>query len=251
MSLDQTQRNWETFGRTDPLWAVLGDPTRKGNRWNEEEFYRTGVDEVQRTMDALKEFGVPVRRGRALDFGCGVGRITFPLAQHFDEVVGVDISSAMLDFARTRDRTGKCRFVVNSTPDLSLFADDLFDFVYCRLVLQHVEARYIPGYIREFIRVAAPRGAILFQVPTPAVDRVPASRIARVIPKPMLGSARRIARTIRRSGRATAPIMEDDGIRLEDTLELLKAAGARVLAVKLDQSHGSGRPGYEYIVSPD
>jgi hypothetical protein len=28
------QRNWDTFGRLDPLWAILTDPRHKGNRWD-------------------------------------------------------------------------------------------------------------------------------------------------------------------------------------------------------------------------
>jgi SAM-dependent methyltransferase len=132
MTLDRLQRNWDALGRTDPYWAVLTDPARKGNRWDEEEFYRTGVMEAERLMARLEAFRVPAERRRALDFGCGVGRVTLPLAQFFDEVVGADISPAMLDRARARDVSGRCCFVPHTAPHLSAFGRGRFDLVYCR-----------------------------------------------------------------------------------------------------------------------
>ena len=48
----------------------------------------------------LEDLGVTVSRGRALDFGCGAGRLTRALAARFESVVGVDVADAMLDKAR-------------------------------------------------------------------------------------------------------------------------------------------------------
>ena len=76
MDLEQLQANWDTFGRGDPLWAVLTDPTKKGNRWEVEEFFRTGEIEAAEVVSDARALGVPRRFGAALDFGCGVGRIT-------------------------------------------------------------------------------------------------------------------------------------------------------------------------------
>lgn len=42
------------------------------------------------------------------DFGCGVGRLTLPFADCFDNVVGVDISPAMLaEGEKIADEIGK------------------------------------------------------------------------------------------------------------------------------------------------
>src|SRR6185436_3396874 len=38
-------------------------------------------------------------------------------------------------------------------------------FIYSRLVLQHMEARYAKAYIAEFMRILAPGGALVFQLP--------------------------------------------------------------------------------------
>jgi len=40
--------------------------------------------------------------GRLLDIGCGDGRLTFPLAPHFKEIVAVDISPAMINEAQDK-----------------------------------------------------------------------------------------------------------------------------------------------------
>src|SRR5207248_11285217 len=50
MRLNRLARSWDRLGESDPLWAILYDPSKKGNRWGTEEFYETGVDEVSAAM---------------------------------------------------------------------------------------------------------------------------------------------------------------------------------------------------------
>ena len=156
----------------------------------------------------------------------------------------------MLDRARQHNATGACRFVLNTAQDLALFDDGSFDLVYCRLVLQHVPAQCARNYIREFVRVSRPGGAILFQLPTPAADRPPSGRVGRLLPRPVLRVGRRVKWGLSRSVRsAGSPVMEDHGLRLQETLDLVTGSGARVIDVAEDSSHGTDRPGYEYLVS--
>ena len=166
MTLEALREHWETLGRSDPLWAVLTEPGREGGGWDVGEFLATGRDEVARHLAALDQVGVDPPRGRALDFGCGAGRLTQALAEHFDQVDGVDIAASMVDEARRINRQGdRCRFHVNAASDLSMFGDESFDFVLSMIVLQHMEPRFALAYIREFVRVLAPGGIALFQVP--------------------------------------------------------------------------------------
>ena len=76
MNLTDLQRHWDAFGRHDPMWAILTDPARKGGRWTADEFFATGVTEIGAVMAAARALGLPARRRRALDFGCGLGRLT-------------------------------------------------------------------------------------------------------------------------------------------------------------------------------
>ena len=47
---------------------------------------------IDQLLGWLRELHVQVRPGRALDFGCGVGRLTQALAGKFSECDGVDIA---------------------------------------------------------------------------------------------------------------------------------------------------------------
>lgn len=166
MSLEEIARSWDAFGREDPLWAILTLPGKRNRRWDPEEFFRTGVEEVGRVLSLLGSLGQPASRRRALDFGCGVGRLTQALAASFDEVDGVDVAPSMVDLARRFNRRGaRCRFHLNAEPHLRLFADGAFDLVYSSYVLQHVPPPLARGYVGEFVRLLAPGGLALFQLP--------------------------------------------------------------------------------------
>jgi SAM-dependent methyltransferase len=112
------------------------------------------------------ELNFDIRRGAALDFGCGVGRLTQALCRHFERAVGVDIAPSMIRLANQFNRFGdRCRYCLNEANDLRLFADDSFDFIYSNLVLQHMQPDYSKNYIKEFVRVLAPGGIAFFQLP--------------------------------------------------------------------------------------
>jgi SAM-dependent methyltransferase len=162
---DEVRRSWTTLGAADPLWAVLVAPDKRGGHWPDDEFLATGRADVEEMVDWLGRLGQPVRWERALDFGCGAGRLSQALASHADEVVGVDISPPMLAEARRLDRSGGvCRFVLNDTPDLAQFPDGYVDLVYTALVLQHLPRSAIDRYLAEFLRVLRPGGTAVVQV---------------------------------------------------------------------------------------
>ena len=168
MGLRRLERDWEDLAALDPLWAILADPNRQHGRWDLEEFLATGVREVSDVLGVANELGCMPNRGRALDFGCGVGRLTRALSAEFAECVGVDISSEMIRSARelNADRP-KCCFLVNVAPDLALFEAGTFDFVLSLIVLQHMPSGQAAlGYLVEFLRVLRPGGLLVFQIPT-------------------------------------------------------------------------------------
>jgi len=159
----RVQESWDAFGRHDPLWAIVSVPDKRGNRWELDEFFRNGALELQHALNALAAAGVTLPRGRALDFGCGVGRLTQALAERFDEMDGVDISEAMIAQARQYNRHGdRVRYHVSASAALP-FADATFDFVFTKIVLQHVAVDLQRAYVREFFRVAKDGGLVVFQ----------------------------------------------------------------------------------------
>src|SRR5438445_10146250 len=146
VDLGTLQRDWDACGRDDPLWAII---PRAG--WEIGPFFASGEADVALLMDQVAALALDPRRGRALDFGCGVGRLTQALGSRFDEVVGVDIAPAMLELAERHNRLGaRCRYLLNETPDLRSFPAGHFDLVCTLITLQHVHPRYVGGYLREF-----------------------------------------------------------------------------------------------------
>jgi len=167
MNIRELQKNWDEFGKIDPLWAILTWPDKKGRKWQLEEFFLTGIKTIKLIMESIESLGINIRRRRALDFGCGVGRLTQALAHYFDEVYGVDIAPSMIKLAKNYNHYGdKCKYYLNEKDNLELFSDNYFDFIITLLTLQHMEPRYFKKYIKEFLRILAPNGLLIFQLPS-------------------------------------------------------------------------------------
>lgn len=159
------------------MYVILVDEKKKGGRWNREEFFRTGEGEIRDLLNLIAALNIDVRRGRALDFGCGLGRLSQSLAPHFESVDGVDIAPSMIEQARELNRfPERCFYHVNSAGDLSLFPAESFDLIYSNIVLQHMEPQFAKGYIREFFRLLAPGGLAVFQIPSELSPEFLASR---------------------------------------------------------------------------
>ena len=165
---EQQHRIWEDWAREDPLWAILSDPARKDGGWNADlpEFFASGRRDLEAMVATLSDLGVDVRYGRALDFGCGVGRLTQALATRFTRCDGVDISETMIELARGYNRiSDRCQYHRNVRDDLSIFPDETFDLIVTLIVLQHNPPELAEHYIREFVRLLTPEGVAVFDMP--------------------------------------------------------------------------------------
>lgn len=206
VELKEVQRHWNAFGKIDPLWAIVTQPEKRFGKWKPAEFFACGEEEIMRILRHVDALSFPLRPGRALDFGCGVGRLTQALSHHFRQCDGVDIAPSMIKLARKYDRPwrrfryeiarlpwhgvsgrrrwadcwpglarllrgNRCRFFLNDSNDLALFAGDRYDFIYSALVLQHMRPEYSQNYIKEFLRVLAPGGLAVFQIPSQPMDQ--------------------------------------------------------------------------------
>ena len=177
MWLEQARLDWERLGEADPMWAILSDPDLAGNRWDPEAFFSTGVREVEQNLRHLHALGLDVERDRCLDFGCGIGRLTQALCDHFDRGDGVDVAASMVQRARSLNRCGaRCQYHVNQRGDLRLFEDAEFTFVLSLITLQHIEPLHSKRYLAEFMRVLRPGGVALFQIPS-ALRKAGAGRL--------------------------------------------------------------------------
>ena len=162
---------WNKLGKQDPLWAILSDPRKKGNRWSLGEFFAVGETEIDGFVKQLDALEQTVGRERCLDFGCGVGRLTRPLANHFGESYGVDVADTMIERAREFHKGVKnIQFYINRNDNLSLFPDNHFDVIYSHIVLQHISPEHAIRYVAEFVRILKPGGVAVFQIPARQIE---------------------------------------------------------------------------------
>lgn len=140
---------------------AMGNIVTTRTDWDADEFFQTGRDEIAACLEHLDELGLRgKRRLRALDFGCGVGRLTVALADHYDRVLGVDIAPNMVALAR-----GRLGVSYRSLDSLESLDDGTFDLIYTNITLQHMPQHLQILNIREFVRVLHPDGLAVFEIP--------------------------------------------------------------------------------------
>lgn len=253
MDLKELQKNWDLFGKKDPLWAILTHPDKKDGKWDLDAFFETGEREIKRLFRSLDRLDVSLTTSKALDFGCGIGRLTQALADHFDEVTGVDIAPSMIDLANKYNKNkANCHFVLNERDDLSVLPSDTFDLVYTNITLQHMAPQYAFNYLREFGRILAADGILVFQLPAKLIIDPTSTRhnmglrIDKFLGSRPLKWYRKIRAWIS-SGKGE-PIMEMYGTRPEQVKEALHRPDLEFLEIRENQNAGSKWLSYRYTV---
>ncbi|HEY0971788.1 MAG TPA: methyltransferase domain-containing protein [Gemmatimonadales bacterium] len=161
-------RVWEQLGATDPYYAVLTDSRYRGELAPPDRaaFFQSGADHLEHVLAIIRDRLDPAFAPyRALDFGCGVGRILVPLAERCAEVTGVDVSPAMLAEARRNCEVAGARHVrlVRSDDQLSAVEGDL-DLIHTYIVLQHIPVRRGERLVEQLAARLAPGGVGIFHV---------------------------------------------------------------------------------------
>ena len=165
MDFDGLVKTWDKLGEQDPLWSILTDPNKKGGKWDVDEFFQTGVNQIDLIMN--DPIFVSLNRETCLDFGCGVGRLSQAFVKYFEKVYAVDVSEHMLNLANKYNKHGdRCKYILNNSDTLEIFQDCFFDFVFSFLVLQHMEPKYSLTYVEEFMRILKVGGWLVFQIPS-------------------------------------------------------------------------------------
>lgn len=134
---------WEKWGQRDPYFAVITHDEYHADRVDDaarQAFFAGGEGEIAMTLDDVRRVTDSAWRPRStLDFGCGVGRLTMPLARISERVCAVDVSSAML-----REASRNCAAAGLGNVEFRLSSPNLagvegpFDFVHSSIVFQHI-----------------------------------------------------------------------------------------------------------------
>jgi 2-polyprenyl-3-methyl-5-hydroxy-6-metoxy-1,4-benzoquinol methylase len=173
--LSEIQKNWDELGRRDPLYAIKvgrrkegGEwESKEGGKWDLQEFFQTGTDEIDSILNEIDRLNLKISHTRALDFGCGIGRVTQSLPKYFENVDGVDIAPSMIELANTYNKyKDRVHYYLNNKNSLEIFQDDSYDFIYSVEVLQHMHPRYQENYLCELLRILSPEGILVFELPS-------------------------------------------------------------------------------------
>src|SRR5215471_968163 len=163
MSISELERN-ETVA-VDATTIEVPTDVRRPPR--PVELYAAGRDAVDEMMTFVGGLGLGYERGRALDFGCGVGHTAQALARHFEQVDGLDSSVSMVELADTyNEHDDRCRYRMHRLPHLGVYAERTFDFVYADGSLPNVRPDNQLRFISEFHRVLRPNGVAVFDAVT-------------------------------------------------------------------------------------
>ncbi|MBI5432191.1 MAG: class I SAM-dependent methyltransferase [Planctomycetes bacterium] len=157
--------NWNRMAELDAPGYIARRPGSAMPRWDKAEFLASGRAIVEACAARVRELGGELRGRSALDFGCGVGRMSAALLERYEEYVGVDVAEAML--ARTRDFASSPRaaFVHSPRGDLAPLGGRRFDLVWSYVTLQHVPPDDAERLLVELAASVSEGGWLCAQVP--------------------------------------------------------------------------------------
>ena len=168
MFRNDPDKDWERFGVENPYYSVVNTEEYRSARLDDaviEEVLQTGESKIAYFLHFLEQRFGEFPRGRALEFGCGVGRLLLPLARRYKEVIGIDVSPSMLREAkanRTRARLDNIDLLLSD--DALSRVEGKFDFVLSYLVLQHIPVERGEQIIRGLLSRVAPGGVVALHV---------------------------------------------------------------------------------------
>lgn len=226
--------SWEHLATQDPLWAILTVDGKSQGRWSIDDFLATGVSDVDRVWERLSEFQLRPGTRRAMDYGCGVGRLTRALAPRFDQVDGIDVSAAMLRKAREiAPLPANVRLIHNTRPDLRVLGVQQYTFILSLISLQHVPEKIALRYIAGMCERLAPGGIAYLQMFT-FLDATVAPAAAKLARDE--SALNRTYRALRAPFVRKPPRMDSHYCRLSLCLGLIERNRLRLVAVLPDSS---------------
>ena len=157
MRADSIRRFWDRRAREDAFHFV-DNRIRYRDPEAEERFWAGGRRDLDGLLDAL---GMEVSPGeRVVEIGCGIGRLTRPLAERAASVVAVDVSARMLELARRLNPDlANVDWLLGDGASLAGIPAASADVCFSYVVFQHIPDPHVTlGYVREIGRVLRPGG---------------------------------------------------------------------------------------------
>lgn len=159
----RSDTEWEAMAKSDPYYGVITLDEFRSDRMDadaKQRFFATGKAHIDFVLERIRQhLDADFSPKRGLDFGCGVGRCTIPMAGVCESVVGVDISNTMLEEARRN-----CDELAVHNADFVLSDDALsrvkgpIDFAHTFITFQHIPCRRGETILRAMFRALSPGG---------------------------------------------------------------------------------------------
>src|SRR2546423_919873 len=219
--LHKVQSDYDRIGLDDAIAGTVGETSR-----DLDEYFVQGEQQVMEILASARRLGLDLKNGRALDFGCGIGRVTRALGKHFAEVHGLDIAPSMIALAKAHNTDAtRCQFHLHCDHQLGLFADDCFDLIVAINVFRYIPPVLTREYLREFMRVIKPDGLVYFETSE-------AAGLRKIFPRSLLHVYRKF-----RQSHNSGPRRQDRFHFPEANVRrLISESGGKVLSVDVAQS---------------
>jgi SAM-dependent methyltransferase len=205
---------WETFAQQDAEFYIYTAPDVDFSSPAGRAFFlQSGRDDAERILREVEPYLTGF--GRAVEIGCGVGRLALPMAERFGEVVGVDIAPSMIRKLGEYSREAGVDNVRGFGSDEPWDEQGSVDLAYSFIVFQHIESgAVIADYFRRLTACLDRNGICFVQFDTR--PRTAAYFLLRAVPDAVLPRPwRKGIRRVRR--------------RRTDLLRLFESCGLAVL----------------------
>lgn len=162
MTTPCTSADWWRDAASDSGMRLMDQHVAADADW--ETAAATGAQDFAR---ALRLTGLPTGpQLTALEIGCGAGRMTWALAQHFGHVVAVDVSDAFVGMARQNCPGQNITWRVSSGQDLQAVSDGQYDVAFSYEVFHYLETAILERYLQDVYQSLKPAGVLVLQLNT-------------------------------------------------------------------------------------
>jgi SAM-dependent methyltransferase len=167
----RSDAEWKAWGKKDPMFAVAtwaGRDKAGGIPWTPEAFLALGKSDIEDVMRHWDHYG-RARTGTCIEIGCGSGRMTNALLDHFDRVFAIDVSPEQIATAKQLlgDRSTKVEFSLVEGPEVRAREGSCIG-MFTSHVLQHLsDKNAVRDYLAATYPALAPGATICFHLPVP------------------------------------------------------------------------------------
>jgi SAM-dependent methyltransferase len=138
-----TDKAWEKWGEVAPYYGVLTSEEYRTDCLDADlkaKFFDTGRQHVDHVFTTIRKYVTSgFSPSRALDFGCGTGRVLIPIAESCEEAVGIDVSKSMLSECLTNcEAAGLKNVTLSKSDDLLPVLSGQYDLIHSFIVFQHI-----------------------------------------------------------------------------------------------------------------